>query len=272
MIFTQYYFWLVSVCGLVFALERIFTWRRDQKVLRRGLGQDIFWLIFNGHFLGLILATVSGDLVRGVNAAFHQAGMPAPESLALVSGMPIWSQAIVFFVLKDLVEWNVHRLLHRVTWLWELHKLHHSIEELDWIGNFRFHWAEIVVYKTLIYLPLVVLGVDWRVMLAIAVFGTLVQHLNHANIRADWGPLRYVFNSPMMHVWHHDVELHGKGGQNFAIVLSVWDWLFGTVYWPGDPDQPAAIGFKGMDRYPRGLVLRFVYPIYNAIRWCGRRA
>ena len=263
MIYAQYYFWLVVVSLLVFVVERLFTWRKDQKILRKGIVQALFWLIFNGHYLGLVLAMVTGHVVQGVNAAFFRAGLPVPESLALMQDTPLWLQAVVFFLLKDFIEWNIHRLLHRTPWLWEFHKLHHSIVELDWIGNFRFHWGEVIVYKALSWLPLVILGVDWRVMLGLAVFGTLAQHLNHANIRANWGPLRYVFNSPMMHVWHHDVELHGKGGQNFGIVLSVWDWLFGTVYWPKNIDRPDLLGFEGIDRYPSGLVPRFAYPFYK---------
>lgn len=263
MIYAQYYFWLVGVSLIVFVLERLFTWRKDQKILRNGIGQDLFWLIFNGHYLGLLLAMMTVHLVHGVNAVFSKVGLPAPESLAIMAGTPLWLQAMAFFLLKDFLEWNIHRLLHRTPWLWEFHKLHHSIEELDWIGNFRFHWGEVVVYKTLSYLPLVVLGINWRVTLTIAVFGTLVQYLNHANIRADWGPFRFVLNSPMMHVWHHDVELHGKGGQNFGIVLSVWDWLFGTVYWPEDVDRPRKLGFDGMHQYPRGLVPRFAYPLHK---------
>ncbi len=263
MIYAQYYFWLVIVSVIVFTIERLFTWRKNQRILRRGIWQDLFWLIFNGHYLGLVLAMVTGHVVQGVNAAFYRAGLPVPESLALLQDTPLWLQVIVFFLLKDFIEWNIHRLLHRTPWLWEFHKLHHSIVELDWIGNFRFHWGEVIVYKTLSWLPLVILGVDWRVMLGLAVFGTLAQDLNHANIRANWGPLRYVFNSPMMHVWHHDVELHGKGGQNFGIVLSVWDWLFGTVYWPKNTDRPGQLGFEGIDRYPRGLVPRFAYPFYK---------
>jgi len=97
--------------------------------------------------------------------------VPAPENLALLAGAPLWVQLVVFLLIKDFVEWNIHRLLHNVSWLWELHKLHHSIEELDWIGNFRFHWGEVVVYKTLSYLPLVILGIDGRVMLAISIQG-----------------------------------------------------------------------------------------------------
>ena len=197
------------------------------------------------------------------NQGLAELGVPTPESLTLLSGAPLWAQFLIFLVLKDFVEWNVHRLLHNVPWLWELHKLHHSIEELDWIGNFRFHWGEVIVYKTLSYLPLVVLGIDWRVLLAIAVLWTVMLDLNHANVPLSWGPLRYVLNSPKMHVWHHDVEQYGKGGQNFGQVLSVWDWIFGTVYWPTNRDKPDRLGFKGMESYPRSVLGRLVYPIWR---------
>ncbi len=265
-IYLQYYFWLVIVSLGCFLLERVAPWRPQQKTFRRGFVQDLFWLVFNGHYLGLLLALVTGHVVTAFNALLYRAGLPVPESLALVAGWPPWAQFVVFLVLKDFVEWNIHRLLHNVPWLWEFHKLHHSIRELDWIGNFRFHWGEIVVYKTLSYLPLVVLGVDGRVLLAIAVVWTVMLDLNHANVPVSWGPLRYLLNSPKMHVWHHDVELHGKGGQNFGQVLSVWDWLFGTAYWPADREQPERLGFAGMESYPESVPGRFVYPL-----WRGRK-
>ena len=259
-IYTQYYFWLVGISLLCLGLERVIPWRKDQRVLRRGIWQDLFWLIFNGHYLGILLAVVTGWAVEAFNSLLRSQGLPLPETLRLLSDLPWWGQFLVFLVLKDFVEWNIHRLLHNLDWLWQFHKLHHSIEELDWIGNFRFHGGEIVVYKTLSYLPLVILGIDWQVMLAIGILWTLMLDLNHANISYSWGPLRYVLNSPRMHVWHHDVEVHGRGGQNFGQVLSVWDWLFGTVYWPDDQDQPARLGFAGIEDYPRSIWWRVLYP------------
>ena len=260
-VYINYWFWLIGVSLFVFLLERLWTWRKEQKVFRNGIWQDLFWLVFNGHFLGILLAMVTGEIVQGLNTLLYNAGLPVPESLALASSWPLWVQFVVFFIVKDFIEWNIHRLLHRVSWLWEFHKLHHSIEELDWIGNFRFHWGEVIVYKTLSYLPLVIFGVDGMVILVIAVIGTFVQDLNHANMPISWGPFRYILNSPKMHVWHHDVEMHGKGGQNFGIVLSLWDWLFGTVYWPEDRERPEKIGFEGIESYPRDLVSRFFWPI-----------
>jgi len=263
-IFIQYYFWLVAISLFCFLLERFWPWRKEQKAFRRGFIQDLFWLVFNGHYLGVLLALVSGKVVELFNGWLFQLGLPVPESLALVSEMPFWAQLLIFFVVKDFIEWNIHRLLHNVPWLWQFHKLHHSIEELDWIGNFRFHWGEVIVYKTLSYLPLVIFGVDHLVILVIAIIGTLMQDLNHANLPWNYGPLRFVFNSPEMHLWHHDVVQHGKGGQNFGIVLSTWDWLFGTVYWPKNEERPKKLGFKGMEKYPESMVGRFLFPFWKS--------
>jgi sterol desaturase/sphingolipid hydroxylase (fatty acid hydroxylase superfamily) len=67
-----------------------------------------------------------------------------------------------------------------------------------------------------------------------------------------------------MHIWHHDVEMHLPYGQNFGIVLSVWDWLFGTAYMPAG--QPEKIGFKSDEKFPDNLPARFVYPAGKLLR------
>lgn len=263
-VYLQYYFWLIAASVFCFTLERLHPWRKKQLVLRRGFFQDIFWLLFNGHFFSIIFANEAGKLIIGLlNSALQDLELPVPQDIALLSGAPLWVQFIVFFILKDFVEWNIHRLLHNVPWLWEFHKLHHSIEELDWIGNFRFHWGEIIIYRTLSYLPLVILGIDGTVLLIIAVVWTVMLDLNHSNIRFSWGPLKYLFNSSAMHVWHHDVVQHGKGGQNFGQVLSIWDWIFKTVYWPPNEEQPEKLGFENMNKYPEGLLRRLVYPFWK---------
>ena len=265
-LFVQYWFWLAVVSLLCFGLEQFFPWRR-QRVLRPQIGQDLFWLVFNGHVLGLGLALVTGNLVLWINAQLGAQGFRAPDSLQLLHDAPFWVQFIVVLVLKDLIEWCVHNLLHRVPWLWEFHKLHHTIDTLDWIGNFRFHWMEILIYRSIAYFPLVVLVVRNDVILAVAVFGTLIGHLNHSNLPISWGPLRFVFNSPKMHVWHHDVILRGEYGKNFGIVLSVWDWIFGTAHMPRN-EQPEKLGFEGQEAYPRSLPGRLLFPFS---RWFTRK-
>lgn len=251
-------------------LERLLPWRK-QKLFRKGILQDLILLVFNGHYLGALFAFVGGYVIESLNLLLIGYGLPAPESLKLVDGWPLVYQFFVFFVLKDFIEWWIHVQLHRNPILWQFHKLHHSIVELDWIGNFRFHPGEIVVYRMLSYLPLVVLGVDGRVILLIAVLGTIIGNLNHSNVKLDPGMFRYIINSPRMHVWHHDIICHGRGGQNFGISLSVWDWLFGTAYWPDDQEQPEQLGFDGMEAYPETLLKRLLQPFLALLPGEGRR-
>lgn len=261
-----YFFWLLAVSALCVVLERLRPWRQTQKVLRRQFWQDVFWLFFNGHYAGILVASVAA-----YSFWWAADGIEAARSLHLLSHRPLWVQFIAFFVLKDFLEWAIHRLLHRVSWLWEFHKLHHTILELDWIGNFRFHWMEIVVYQGLTYLPLVILGVDGGVILVIAVLGTLIGHLNHSNLDISWGPARYLINSPRMHVWHHDRDWPSDRpyGVNFAICFSAWDWLLGTAWWPGPAEsprqQPERLGFEGIDRFPKSLLGRFFHPLTRVL-------
>ena len=257
-----YFFWLLVVSAFCLVLERIWPWRKQQKMVRRQFVQDLFWLFFNGHYAGILVAYVAAYLFMWAMPSIEHA-----RNLYLLAATPAWVQFIAFFLLKDFIEWCIHNMLHRVSWMWEFHKLHHSIEELDWIGNFRFHWMEIIIYQGLTYLPLIILGVQSDVILVIAVVATLIGHLNHSNLRISWGPLRYVINSPRMHVWHHDRDWPAERpyGVNFAICLSLWDWLFGTAYWPtpaqSPTQQPKRLGFHGMDRYPDTLAGRFFDPL-----------
>ncbi len=257
-----YPFWLLVVSIAVMALERLRPWRRSQRMLRPQFGQDLLWLFFNGHMAGVLVAMATGRVLGWAAPGFERL-----EAVRMIAAQPLWLQFVVFFVLKDLMEWGVHNLLHRVPWLWEFHKVHHTIEELDWIGSFRFHWMEIVVYRGLTYAPLAILGVDGQVILAIAVVATLIGHLNHSNLDLTWGPLRYVLNSPRMHVWHHDRQWPAERsrGVNFGISLSLWDWLFGTAWWPSVEErpeqQPERLGFPGLERFPRSFVERLTSPL-----------
>lgn len=256
-----YFFWLMMISVFCWLLERLVPWRTKQQAFRDQIGQDFFWLIFNGHFAGVLIAYLTSWLILQLNEIFFVWQLPASEQLNLFSHTPIWVQFIVYFIFSDFIEWCVHYSLHRLPWLWEFHKLHHSILELDWIGNFRFHWMEIFIYRSVKYFPLVILGVKGEVILSIAVVATLIGHLNHANVKTDYGILRYILNSPRFHVWHHDKILHGRYGQNFAIVFSTWDWIFKTAFYPDEKDQPETLGFENIEKFPRGLLSRLFYPL-----------
>jgi sterol desaturase/sphingolipid hydroxylase (fatty acid hydroxylase superfamily) len=261
-IINNYLFWMLATGIFCSMLERLFAWRKSQKALRPQLWQDIVFLLLNGQFFGLLLAYLSYWCIKGVISFSGLLTLPDPHTVKLLTNISLPVQFIIFFIIKDLIEWIIHNLLHRVNFLWNIHKLHHSITTMDWIGNFRFHYLEIIVYRSLSWLPLIIMGVDQKIILPIAVITTLIGNLNHSNIRISWGPLVYIINSSRMHIWHHDIVCHKKYGQNFAIVFSLWDWLFGTAWYPAKKEQPNELGFHGMNKFPlKKPLLYLLYPL-----------
>jgi sterol desaturase/sphingolipid hydroxylase (fatty acid hydroxylase superfamily) len=259
----HYFFWLMLVSLLCFLLERLTPWRPQQKAWRDGIWQDFFWLIFNGHYAGIAVAHIAAWLILQSQTALGLRPFDSLQTVHLLSGTPLWLQFVVFMVLKDLAEWCVHNLLHRVPWLWQFHKLHHSIVELDWIGNMRFHWMEIVVYKSLTYLPLVVMGIDGRVILWVAIVGTLIGHLNHSNLKLNWGPLTLHPQLAVLPRLAPRRRAARPRRAEFAILFSLWDWLFGTAHMPKGQEQPDQLGFADLHRFPRTLLLRLVFPFWQ---------
>jgi sterol desaturase/sphingolipid hydroxylase (fatty acid hydroxylase superfamily) len=256
----SYLHWLVGISLLFVLLERLFPWRK-QALLRSGWARDVGFLALNGHFFGLWTAAAFGWVALQATDLLGRAGLRLDASP--VPRWPFSLQFVVFLVVSDFLQWCVHNLLHRVPWLWTFHKVHHAIDTMDFIGSFRFHWAEIVVYKAAQWLPLAILGASAEAVFWVAVAGTFWGHLNHANVNVSLGPLGYVLNSPRMHLWHHDASDEGGVAKNFGIVLSLWDFVFRTAYWPRERG-PLRIGYTGDAEMPRGFLGEAAWPLVRA--------
>lgn len=250
--------WLLGVSALFVLLERLFPWRKAQPALRPGAGRDLAFVAINGHFFSLLIAGLAGASVVGATALLQNAGVRLGDSP--ISHWPFPAQFAAFLVLSDFLQWCIHNLLHRVPWLWTFHKVHHSITTMDWLGNWHFHWMEILVYKSLQWLPLAWLGASPAAVFAVAVVSTIWGEFNHANLNVSLGPLGYVLNTPRMHLWHHDQSDEGGPAKNFGVIFSLWDFLFGTVHWPRDRD-PSQLGYPGMSEMPQGLVGQLSWPL-----------
>ncbi len=257
----SYLHWLVGISAGFVVLERLVPWRPRQRALRPGWLRDLGFLSLNGHLFSLATATLSGVVALGVTQALQALGLQLEGSP--VPGWPLPAQVVVLLVTADFLQWCVHNLLHRVPWLWTFHKVHHSITTMDWIGNWRFHWMEIVVYKGLLWLPLAWLDASPEAVFAVAVVGTFWGDFNHANLDVGLGPLGYLLNSPRMHLWHHDQSSEGGAAKNFGIVLSVWDFLFGTAHWPRER-SPEQLGYPGMQEMPQTLHGQVLWPATRA--------
>ena len=182
----NYFYWLLLVSLFFFLLEQLKPWRADQPKFRKDFWLDFFYMFFNFFLFSLIIYNAASDVV--VN--FFNEGIKSLTGFDLQASNPMrhWKYyqiLLVGFVVRDFVQWWVHRLLHWVPKLWEFHKVHHSVEQMGFAAHLRYHWMENVVYRTIEYIPLALLGIGLYDFFVIHIFTLAVGHYNHSNITAS---------------------------------------------------------------------------------------
>jgi sterol desaturase/sphingolipid hydroxylase (fatty acid hydroxylase superfamily) len=175
-----------------------------------------------------------------------------------LSRMPLWLQGIFYLVVSDLALYWIHRGFHRGP-LWKYHAVHHASEDLEWISAARFHPVNLALGPAALDIALLLTGVSPDIFLVIGPFNTITSCMVHANLNWTFGPLRYVFVSPVFHRWHHAQAVCGK---NFASTFSLWDVMFGTYHMPVGA-RPSGYGITDQ-AMPEGLMAQMVYPLLKA--------
>ena len=247
------YFWgLIVISLVVWLLEIIFPWRKNQSFIRKDFWMDGFYMFFNFFIFSIL---ISGDY-KALGLLFNEIGITT-KSLAVfnISNWPIGLQLVVFFVILDFVQWLTHVLLHKYEVLWRFHKVHHSVKEMGFAAHLRYHWMENILYKPLKTLGVMVLGgFEPEQAYIVHFIAITIGHLNHANIRITWGPFKYILNNSVMHLYHHMKVLpeNKPKGINFGISLSIWDFLFKTNYVP-DENGEIELGFSNEENFPKGF-------------------
>ncbi len=301
----NYFYWLIAVSLFFMALEWLSPWRKGQSKFRQDFWLDAFYMFFNFFIFSLIIYNAASDVVvTAFNDAIQWVAGIDLQSMNPLRHWPTWAILITGFFVRDFVQWWTHRLLHRSNRLWEFHKVHHSVEQMGFAAHLRYHWMETLVYRTIEYIPLALLGIGLYDFFIIHIFSLAIGHFNHSNITVPgyisgaivgflisipvsmgffdipsvaaalnipaWismvgitiifsiaiGPfMKYIFNSPEMHIWHHAMEIpeERKFGVNFGISLSLWDWLWGTAYIPYN-GRDIELGFPGKEEFPDDFI------------------
>ena len=255
--YTNYFWGLIAISLFVWALEMLFPWRKSQSIFRKDFWLDGFYMFFNFFIFSIAISGFYKILQLG----FTDLGI-TDKSLALIdpSGWPMPLQLLVFFIVLDFVQWFTHTLLHKYSFLWKFHKVHHSVKEMGFAAHLRYHWMENVFYKPLKTFGVMILGgFEPEQAYIVHFLAIAIGHFNHSNIKITWGPLKYIINNPVMHLYHHSYTLpEGRYGVNFGISLSLWDYIFKTNYIPEDSGT-IPLGFPGDESFPTDFVGQTTY-------------
>jgi sterol desaturase/sphingolipid hydroxylase (fatty acid hydroxylase superfamily) len=227
----------------------------------------IGWAVLSGE---VISAAVTRALV-GSFGALPRAPLSDLVCQAIVT--------VLLFLAYELAYWTDHYLSHRIPFLWEFHKVHHTAEVLTPITNARVHPVDTAVFAN--FLAVFIGGtagilnyVLGRPILPFMVGGTNVilvffaftfLHLQHSHIWiATTGSLGRVLLSPAHHQIHHSADVQ-HFDKNFGSCLALWDWMFGTLRLPTHEREPLAYGIISIGHDPHTVMGAFLKPFPQAL-------
>jgi sterol desaturase/sphingolipid hydroxylase (fatty acid hydroxylase superfamily) len=222
----DYFILELLILGLLFIpMERIWTLRKA-KIFRTGWQTDLKHFFVSHVGVQLIafatMIPVQALFAWAIRYDFQNS----------VAAQPIWLQFCEILFLVDLVSYWVHRAFHVVPALWRFHAIHHSSLHMDWLAGSRSHIVDVLVNRTLGFVPIFVLGFAPAAIYAYLVFVSFHAVYIHANVDHRWPILRQIIATPEFHHWHHTSDEEGID-KNFAVFISFIDRIFGTQHLPG---------------------------------------
>jgi len=207
-------------------LERLFALHR-QKIFRRGWLTDVAHFLFTRALSNGAAFIIVGTLIL----LLHWLVSPAFQSTVAAQNRLL--QFCEALLIANVGGYFGHRLEHQIPFLWRFHSVHHSIAEMDWLAAARLHPLDQIVSKALTIVPLYLMGFSKATFGAYLALATFHAVLIHANVRFNFGPLRWFVTTPQFHHWHHSNEPEAFN-KNFAGELPLLDMIFGTFHLPED--------------------------------------
>lgn len=207
-------------------------------------------------------------------------GTFTPLVLSPVAVVAIFTLAL--FIADDFTRFILHYALHKIPFLWEFHKVHHSAKVLTPFTIYRSHPIESYLYACRMALMQgVVVGAGYYFFGArlsmfdilganvfVFLFNVFGANLRHSHIWLSWGKtVEGYFISPAQHQIHHsDNPAHFD--RNLGSALAIWDRLFGTLT-KAHQVKNITIGVGQYDAKHDSLWAIYTKPIIESVKRLG---
>ncbi len=144
----------------------------------------------------------------------------------------------------------MHRLQHKVPFLWELHSYHHGVTDLRASNLLVSHPIDYALRNVLVFTLLGLIGFNpFAILIGVSAI-RVTAAFSHCGGDVKGGLFNYIFVTPEVHRWHHAAEVPSghKYAVNYGVGFVVWDLIFGTFHLPqkaGHLEQPERLGHPG---------------------------
>lgn len=286
-------FWLFMAPSLLVAF---WFWRRDRARERslparfrtfsaatwfsRSAINDYGLVVLNAMLIGTLLAplTLNAETVRALVQSLLDGW-----THGLGSDPQWWAPvllALTLFLVDDFMRYALHYGEHRLQPLWELHKVHHSAEVLNFVTAERHHPLSSIYFRTGVALaigatngvffsvfgdqltPWTLLGANGFWILA----NMLCSTLRHSPCWLSFGPrIEKWLISPAQHQIHHSTDPK-HFGKNLGGTLAIWDRLFGTLHVTGPEREVTCFGLGEENAHYQSFFSLYVRPLALAAR------
>jgi sterol desaturase/sphingolipid hydroxylase (fatty acid hydroxylase superfamily) len=227
-------------------------------------GVDVSYLIFNTFIFGAMFSwalfsfrAISNGTINVLTSAF---GTPVATTLPEFSTRA--ALTVVLFLAYEICYWLHHYLCHRVPFLWEFHKVHHSANVLTPITVFRVHPVDTWLFANMMSVVVgaangvanYAVGITvYQYMLTdtnliLVVFIHVYIHFQHSHLWIAFrGLAGRILLSPAHHQVHHSAN-PAHFNKNLGSCLAVWDWMFGTLHVPAKAPERLNFGVEAGGR------------------------
>jgi sterol desaturase/sphingolipid hydroxylase (fatty acid hydroxylase superfamily) len=219
---------LVAAYVLVPPVELLLS-GRSKRLRRANLGMIAPTMIASG---------LVGAALAGVATYGHAHGV----GLAPWLDLPHAIELALVVALFDLAAYVDHRLRHRITLLWRIHRAHHTDTEVDVTTSLRNHPLDVAMIVAVSSFATLALGASPEAVALSGAIGVIFAVWDHLRIALPGRlerALSTVIQTPGMHRVHHAPD-RPRTDSNFGLIFSIWDHVFGT-FSPPDPHCPVGL-------------------------------
>ncbi|WP_043361167.1 sterol desaturase family protein [Belnapia sp. F-4-1] len=227
---------LLTIAVVYLVCRPLEAWRPVEPVAdRRAVRTDmVYTFLARLGVLPLVAFVLLASLQSRWEGWLTEAGLLPPtleELFPPLRASPLLA-FLVYVVVLDFGEYWRHRAQHGFRWWWALHAIHHAQRQMTFWTDDRNHILDDVLAALWFGGIALLIGVPPGQFPLILLVLRLAESMSHANVRLSYGRLgERLIVSPRFHRLHHGELSAGATGKNFAVLLPVWDWIFGTADW-----------------------------------------